>query len=148
MDVGFEVESVNIDIAGHMSKVQGEKFWLYAASEWHRLYRPYVPFSTGTLYSSVNLSGGGGTGLIEHTVPYAHYAYEGRVMGPNIPIVQGGAVAGFFSPVAPKHYTGGMLHFAGMGAAKWDEAAKPAMLPALVQSLQGFVDSGALGFGS
>lgn len=126
----FEVESVNIDIQGHMSKVQGEKFWTYAASEWHKLYRPYVPFQNGALYNTVNITGGGGNGIIEHTVPYAHYAYEGRVMaGP-----------------APKHYTGAMLNFSGMGSAKWDQAARPTMFPLLISDLQRFVDSGALGF--
>lgn len=144
----FVVDSVNINIQGHMNRVQGEKFWIYAASEWHRLYRPYVPFKEGILYLSVNISGGGGSGLIEHTAAYAHYAYEGRVMGPNVPITQGGAIVGFFSPVAPKHYTGGMLHFSGTGSAKWDQAAKPTQFPLLIQSMQGFVDSGALGFSS
>lgn len=144
----FVVESVNIDIQGHMSKVQGEKFWTYAASEWHRLYRPYVPFKEGALYGTVNITGGGGNGTIEHTVPYAHYAYEGQVYGPNVPIMQGGAVVGFFSPVAPKHPTGRMLQFSGMGSRHWDEAAKPTMFPLLISSLQGFVDSGALGFSS
>ena len=142
----FEIESVNINIQGHLSKVRGETFWTYAASEWHRLYRPYVPFKEGVLYGSVNISGGGGTGSIEHTAPYAHYAYEGLVMGPNVPISQGGATVGFYSPTAPKHYTGGMLHFSGMGTRHWDEAARGTQLPALISSLQGFVDSGALGF--
>ena len=142
----FVVESVNIDIAGHLSRVQGERFWHYAASEWHRLYRPYVPFKEGILYSSVNLSGGGGEGVIEHTAPYAHYAYEGIVYGPNIPIMQGGALVGFYSPIAPKHSTGRMMHYSGMGSRHWDEAARPTQLPMLIRSLQAFVDSGALGF--
>ena len=93
------------------------------------------------------ISGGNGEGTVEHTVPYAHYMYEGIAYGPNVPITQGGAVVGYFSPVAPKHPTGGMLHYSGMGSRHWDEAAKPTQLPMLVRSLQAFVDSGALGFG-
>ena len=131
------IDSVNIDVQGHLGRVEGEKFWTYAASEWHRLYRPYC---------TVNISGGGGEGMIEHTVPYAHYLYEGEVYGPNVPIMQGGALVGYFSPVAPKHPTGKMLHYSGMGSRHWDEAARPTQLPLLVQSLQAFVDSGALGF--
>lgn len=142
----FVVSEVNIDIQGHMNRVQGEKFWTYAASEWHRLYRPYVPFREGALYGAVNITGGGGNGMIEHTVPYAHYLYEGEVYGPNVPISQGGAIVGYFSPVAPKHPTGKMLHYSGMGTRHWDEAARPAMFPLLIQSLQGFVDRGGLGF--
>lgn len=142
----FVVESVNIDIQGHMNRVQGEKFWTFAGSEWHRLYRPYVPFKEGALYNTVNITGGGGEAVIEHTVPYAHYLYEGEVYGPNVPITQGGAAVGFFSPVAPKHPTGRMMRYSGMGSRHWDEAARPTQLPLLVQSLQRFVDSGALGF--
>lgn len=147
MNIGFEIESIHIDVQGHMSRVQGQKFWTYAASEWHRLYRPYVPFKEGALYGQVNISGGNGTGTIEHTVPYAHYAYEGLVYGPNVPITQGGAVVGYYSPTSPKHPTGAMLRFTGMGTRHWDEAARPTQLPSLVHSLQSFVDSGALGFG-
>ena len=142
----FVVESVNIDIQGHMDRVRSEKFWTYAASEWHRLYRPYVPFREGALYNTVNITGGGGEGMIEHTVPYAHYLYEGEVFGPNIPIMQGGVPVGYFSPVVPKHPTGKLMHYSGMGSRHWDEAAKPTQLPMLVQSLQAFADSGALGF--
>lgn len=142
----FEVTEVNIDIQGHMNRVQSEKFWTYAASEWHRLYRPYVPFKEGALYGTVSITGGGGAGQIEHTVPYAHYAYEGEVYGPNVPIMQGGVAVGYYSPVAPKHPTGRMMHFSGMGTRHWDEAARPTQLPLLIQSLQAFADSGALGF--
>lgn len=146
MNVSMEVAEININVPGHVAKAQGEKLWTFAATEWHRLYRPYVPFKEGALYGTVNITGGHCEGVIEHTVPYAHYAYEGLVYGPNIPIMQGGAVVGFFSPVAPKHPTGRMLQFSGMGSRHWDEAARPTQLPALVSSLQAFVDSGALGF--
>lgn len=141
----LDVET-HINIQGHMNRVQGKKFWTYAASEWHRLYRPYVPFKEGLLYNTVNIHGGGGEGVIEHTVPYAHYAYEGMVYGPNVPISQGGVVVGFFSPVAPKHPTGQMMHYSGTGSRHWDEAAAPTKKPLLVQSLQAFVNSGALRF--
>ena len=142
----FVVESVNINVSGHLSRTQGEKLWTYAASEWHRLYRPYCPFREGALYNTVNISGGGGAGVIEHTVPYAHYLYEGEVYGPNVPIGQGGAIVGYFSPVTPKHPTGKMLKYSGMASRHWDQAARPTQFPLLLQSLQRFVDSGALGF--
>ena len=136
----FEIESVNIDVAGHKAAVRSEAFWTFAASEWHRLYRPYVPFKEGVLYNTVNISGGNGEGVIEHTAPYAHYAYEGMVYGPNVPISQGGAVTGFYSPEAPKHPTGAMMHYSGTGSRHWDEAAKPTQLPLLILSLQKFID--------
>ena len=50
---------------------------------------------------------------VTHTVdeiiypgPYAHYIYEGKVMGPNIPIKdKNGNIVGWWSK-APKYYTG------------------------------------------
>ena len=141
----FTVESVHIDIDGVMSAVQGEKFWTFAATEWHRLYREYVPFKEGMLYNTVNISGGKNEGTIEHTVPYAHYAYEGKVYGPSYPIMQGGAAVGFFSPKGQKkHPTGAMLQFSGKGTREWDKAAQATKLPDLTASLQAFVDSGRL----
>lgn len=144
--MNFEVTEVNINVPGHMDRVRSEKLWTFAASEWHRLYRPYCPFREGALYNTVNITGGGGEGMIEHTVPYAHYLYEGECYGPNVPISQGGAIVGYYSPVKPKHPTGAMLHYSGMGSRHWDEAARPTCLPLLQQSVQAFVDSGALGF--
>ena len=47
-----------------------------------------------------------GSGRVQWTAPYAHYLYEGRVMGPNVPLHEGGQLVGFFSPKAPKKYTG------------------------------------------
>lgn len=147
----FIVDSVNIDVKGHMDKAQGEKFWTFAASEWHRLYRQYVPFREGILYNQVNITGGNSMGVIEHTAPYAHYIYEGVIYGPNVPITQGGEIVGYFSPEAPKHSTGRQMTFntmfSGYASRHWDEAAKPAQLPMLIKSMQAFVDSGALRFG-
>ena len=34
-------------------------------------------------------------------------------MGPNVPLTEGGQVVGFFSPRAPKHYTGGACNTTG-----------------------------------
>ena len=148
---GFHVTRIDIDIKGHMNRAQGEKLWTYAASEWHRLYREYVPFREGVLYNQVNITGGKSKGTIEHTAPYAHYIYEGVVYGPNVPITQGGVIVGYFSPEAPKHSTGQQMTFSRMFSAKasrhWDEAARPTQLPMLIQSVQKFVNSGALNFG-
>ena len=136
----LEVESVSIDVAGHLDLVRSSPFWTFAASEWHRLYRPYVPFKEGILYTSVNISGANRQGTIEHTAPYAHYAYEGEVYGPNVPIIQAGAVVGYYSPQAPKHPTGRMMHYSGTGSRHWDEAARPTQLPRLYATLQNYIN--------
>ena len=44
----------------------------------------YVPIDTGDLRSNVVLS----IDEIRYVSPYAHYMYEGKVMGPNIPITK------------------------------------------------------------
>ena len=63
-----------------------------------RYDEPYVPFDTGTLAHSSNTASVIGSGEVRYETPYARYQYYGNVMGPNIPIKQGGEVVGFFSP--------------------------------------------------
>ena len=134
-----------IKVQGILNAVQSDKFWHYAAVQWHRLYKDWVPMKEGALYNQVTFA----PKEITHNVPYAHYQYEGKVYGPNFPIVQGGAVSGFFSlRNRPKHPTGGSLKHVQQlhpkACAKWDQAAAPTQLPKLVQELQNFVDSGGL----
>ncbi len=59
---------------------------------------PYCPWDTGTLAHSANIATDIGSGEVKYETPYARYQYYGNVMGPNIPIKQGGNVVGFFSP--------------------------------------------------
>ena len=137
------IESVNIDARGMADKLENDRaFWTFAASEWHRLYAPYVPFESGTLRDSVTIE----PKTITHNAPYAHYQYTGDVYGPNYPITQNGVQVGFFStPNRPKHKTGGRLKYKGPHAsAKWDLAAAPTQLPNLASSMQAYIDSGRL----
>ena len=64
----------------------------------------YVPLDEGGLaYDSRIIE----TDMIIYQSPYAHYMYEGKVMGPNIPIKENGIIVGWFSPKdKPKYYTG------------------------------------------
>lgn len=90
---------------------------LVLAGEVARQCDPYVPMQSGTLKNSVQIAPDGSE--IVYNQPYAHYQYEGKVYGPNIPTKDGG----FFSPVAPKHETGAELdyHGAPMRGAHWDK---------------------------
>jgi len=63
-----------------------------------RYDEPYVPFDSGTLAHSANTATVIGSGEVRYETPYARYQYYGNVMGPNIPIKQGGETVGFFSP--------------------------------------------------
>ena len=102
MTIHLSIESVNIDTGHILEAVEGEALWTYGAEEWHRLYGEYVPMKSGALYNTVNITGGGLRGEIEHTVPYAHYCKEGLGRGPNVPILQGGAAACRGTPAQPK----------------------------------------------
>ena len=105
----------NIDTAKLERSVKKDnRFWLFAASEWHRLYQPYVPFRTGTLANQVNLS----PGQITHTAPYAKKCYDGS-----------------FNFRKDKH---------PLACAKWDVAAMPEQLPKLTRALQTYIDAGRL----
>lgn len=143
MRIRFGLESVNINARGMMDKLENDRtFWTFAASEWHRLYAPYVPFESGTLRDSVTIA----PKTITHNAPYAHYQYTGEVYGPNYPITQNGVRVGFFSiPNRPKTRTGRRLKYKNpMAAAKWDQVAAGTQLPKLVSSMQTYIDSGRL----
>ena len=103
----------------------------------------YVPLDDGTLRSNVQLN----DDSITYKSPYAHYMYEGKVMGPNIPLTKKGVSEpiGWFSPKGkPKHYTGADIkyHTAGTGH-HWDERMKSAELMQVINEVQNFVDRGA-----
>lgn len=135
-----------IKVNDYLDPVRSDKFWKYAATQWHRLYKDFVPMKSGALYRQVTIE----PKTITHTAPYAHYQYEGQVYGPNIPVMEGDRVTGFFSqPNRPKKPTGKSLRYSKQfhpkASAKWDQAAKPTQLPKLVNELQNYVDSGRLG---
>ena len=143
MQITFELESAKINARGMADKLENDSaFWTYAASEWHRLYAPYVPFESGTLRDSVTIA----PNTITHTAPYAHYQYAGEVYGPNYPITQNGVQVGYYStPNRPKHPTGKRLKYNNpKAAAKWDQVAAATQTPKLISSLQAYIDSGRL----
>jgi hypothetical protein len=143
--VRFDVSEIKIDIPKHLREVADPAFWTFAATEWHRLYMPYVPMRTGMLMSQVVIT----PGQIEHTAPYAHYLYKGEVYGPNYPITEDGVAVGWRSPAGlPKHPTGRRLSFRHdlhpLASREWDQAARPTQEPKLVNAMQAYVDSGRL----
>lgn len=115
-----------------MHAVRGDKLGKFAAVEWLRLYRKYMPYEPRS--TSIE------PWLITHREPYAHYDYEGNVRGPNVPIRGGEA---WFSPKAPKALTGAKLKFA-KGTHHWDQKAIPTQKDKLVRAMQAFIDGGNL----
>lgn len=79
-----------------------------------RYCAPKVPFDTGYLIRSALQASAIGYGMIVYGTPYARHLYYGEVYGPNIPIVEAGELAGFFSPPGQKkHPTGRALTYQG-----------------------------------
>lgn len=116
MKITISVADVNVDVHGITSKAENDRaFWTYAATEWHRLYEPYVPMDQGVLKDTVTIR----PKEIEHTVPYARYQYNG--IGFN-----------FRRDKHPK------------ASAFWDIAAAPTQLPKLASSMQAYIDQGRL----
>lgn len=92
-----------------------------------RYCAPKVPFATGYLIRSAITGSAIGQGLIVYATPYARYLYYGEVYGPNIPIFEGGELAGFRSPKGQKkHPTGRPLTYRGAPerGAYWFERMK------------------------
>lgn len=109
----------------------------------YRYMDKYVPLETGDLRSNVSLT----TNSITYKSPYAHYMYEGKVMGPNIPLTQKGVPEpiGWFSPKnKPKSYTGADItyHTAGTGH-HWDERMKSADMNQVIKEVQNYLNRGA-----
>lgn len=92
-----------------------------------RYCAPKVPFDTGHLIRSAITGSAIGQGLIVYATPDARYLYYGEVYGPNIPIFEGGELAGFRSPKGQKkHPTGRPLTYRGAPerGAYWFERMK------------------------
>lgn len=111
MGISVIVES-HVDVPERMRAIRDDAFWLYAATEWHRLYTPYVPMQTGALCHTVEYA----PREITHTVPYARKQYEGH-----------------FQHRTDKH---------PLASREWDKAAIPTQQPKLVATLQNAINSG------
>ena len=107
----------NIDVPRRLRQINDDGFWTYAATEWWRLYSPFVPMQEGNLMETVAIT----PKQIEHTVPYAHYQYERNL-----------------NHASNKH---------PLASRRWDEAAEPTQKPKLISAMQGYVDSGRLNLG-
>lgn len=146
MKIRLSVGDVNIDVRGITDKAENDpEFWKFAASEWHRLYKDWVPMESSALYMQIQVR----PKEIEHTAPYAHYQYEGQAYGPNYPIAEGERVVGYFSqPNRLKKATGKLLKYNKQyhphATSKWDKAAAPTQLPNLAAEMQNYVDQGRL----
>lgn len=105
----------------------------------------YVPFREGGLaYDTRRIE----SDRIIYNAPYAHYMYEGLVMGPNIPIKEGGIIVGWYSPPGqPKHYTGNKINYNQDGGhfyagPHWDERMWSAEKQDVIKEVQDYMKQG------
>lgn len=113
VDVNFEIE-VDVNIPKILTSVDDPQFGLFAAEEWYKLYKDYVPQDSGVLYDTRRLH----PWEIDHIAPYAVAVYEVN--------------RNYRRDKAPK------------ATAHWSEAAEPAEKPKLIKSLQNYIDQGRL----
>ena len=112
-DARLELDSLH-DILAKRGLVPGGRVQKVIDEAVLRYCAPKVPFDTGYLIRSALQASAIGYGLIVYATPYARYLYHGEVYGPNIPIFEGGELAGFYSPPGQKkHPTGRPLTFSG-----------------------------------
>lgn len=107
----------------------------------------YVPYDNGTLaYDSVDVQ----TDRIVYQAPYAHYLYEGKVMGPSIPIKENGVIVRWVSPKGEKkHYTGKDIDYSKSIAKghtyagpHWDKRMVSAEMQDVVKEVQSYINRG------
>ena len=104
----------------------------------------YVPYREGDLANNVIVS----SNSITYKSPYAHYMYQGDVMGPNIPIKdESGNITGYFSPKdQPKRYTGKKIQYDTThheyAGPHWDERMWSAEKDDVVKEVQDYVNHG------
>ncbi|MBQ5851520.1 MAG: hypothetical protein IIW54_12045 [Lachnospiraceae bacterium] len=106
--------TTDIDIPKAIKKIDNDKFWTFAAKEWHKHYKHYVPYRTGNLYNNVTIR----PKEIEHNAGYAKDVY-----------------------LINRNYRRGK-HEHMFATCQWDKHAVPTQGPRFIQSLQNYIDRG------
>lgn len=131
----------SIDNMAH-KKTGGKQGMLFLANTAARFMDPYVPADNLVLAQNIRITAEEDVGHVTYNSPYAHYQYMGEVYGPNIPIMDGGVVVGYFSP-PHKHPTGKKLKYSDfehpLATDHWDKAMMTARRDDLAQSFEKYL---------
>ena len=105
-----------------------------------KFMRKYVPEDSGTLADSYITR----PWEIHYLQTYAHYMFNGKVYGPNLPITKGGAVLGWYSiKNATKYPTGKPLQYTKpLATAHWDRPTQANCSVAIAQEMTNFIKGG------
>ena len=124
-------------------KTGGKQGMWFLANEAAKFMKPYVPASEDSILSQdIRITAEEDVGHVTYNSPYAHYQYMGEVYGPNIPIMDGGVVVGYFSP-PHKHPTGKKMKYSDfehpLATDHWDKAMMTARRDDLAQSFEKYL---------
>lgn len=135
--------NVNIDPRRLMqNRGAGGKAALYLASRVKARSDPYTPMQQGILKNSAQVQQDGTRAILIYNVPYAHYQYIGKTMGPNVLTKFGWRS---MPKNGGKYYTGSFLtyHGAQMRGAKWIPRMMAAHKNELEQDMIAYMNRGA-----
>lgn len=109
-------------------------------------YRYMSPFVPGGISSHLNQTVDVQVDKVIYQGPSAHYLWNGKVMGPNVPIEkEGNSVTKWISlaPKGGKYYTGKNLiyHTPGTGS-QWDKRMWTSKGQEVIKEVQSYIDRG------
>lgn len=144
MEIEFKwerpVKQISEDVSG------GKNGLLFLANEAKRLMDPYVPAMNLILAQNVKTYVEQDKGIVHYMSPYAHYQYEGILYGPNIPMKDGDAIKGYFSPPR-KTPTGRRLNYSKsrhpLATSEWDKAMMRSRKDDLARAYQSYLRGGS-----
>ena len=111
---------------------------MFLGSEVKRLSDPYVPFQQGVLKNTASVRPAGKGAQLRYDTPYAHYQWEGKVMGPNYQRRDGEWRSA--APKGGKRYTGKALTYhGGLRGPRWTERMMADRKGDLVRSFAAYV---------
>lgn len=143
MRIKADFDGITSAVIGIEDSAKADKTMrLFANTNLARYCDKYTPASAARIMSqNINIT----EDFVQYPGPYAHFLYVGVVYEPNIPIVEGGEVVGFFSiPNRPKRKTDRKLNFSRdmhpLAQAQWDRAAMVRHMDDLCDDIKGFIE--------
>lgn len=136
----IKIDISGIDFLEAEKKLHSDEMWLFAAKEWHRIYKDLVPHDTGMLRDNVKYF----PKRIEHTAPYASFIYYGvKMVDPQLRVgglTGDGGITWFSRPGVKKQKTREYLNLKN-GCREWDAAAvSKGRALTLAKSMQNWID--------
>ena len=139
MNVNVKVDIDPAKILASRGLGSSNRAVLFLGNEVKRFSDPYTPFAQGVLKNTAAVKAAGSGAELRYETPYAHYQWEGRVMGPNYQRKDGEWRSA--APKGGKRYTGKALTYSGGGmrGPRWVERMKADRMRDLTASFAAFL---------